>query len=1093
MNNTKQLTLDWILKNNRTPYPYSLQNAALKGVKPKQPCFFVGKDYLKPVDWKDYQDWGSLDKNFRLELIKAWHGDNRIEGIGCNAGWNGEFHFSMVDFDLKNFLETGITEETATDKHWEKARQKIQQAVDGWENRNPEISSCPRTKTQSGGYRYYVGFESVDKDWGNTVNFTFTQGGEKSLGELMTGPGGLGIILGKGLKEEYLWDRNPCGEVLVFPNPESVGLYQVQKAIAPSVVTSIYDNPDTPEQAREALSSIPVNQFDGDYQGWINVGMACHSAGLDFEDWDNWSQGSKSYSNSKDTFNHWKSFKDGGGITAATLFKFAKDNGYKPPRQQQQNTSTTYNKPNYQTSGNAALKPEQQAETQSNVVQFPRQQPQLNIEEIKDEFKKISELNLSKSEQQLMLNELARRVNIQPREIQESFKNYVAEIEDTDSLDDIKSELDDFLNNKNQGLDTSKYLPKNLNKITELATRLCLRPELALTIFYTAISSLVRVGTRIDLSDFTNFDQPTGLYSAIVAEPSQRKSPLINAIATKPLRELLKKSKDIYAEEMKHYGMDCKEFESDKFGNTPEPIEPVMRQFYVNCGTTGAGMRDLINEQAKKSYGVTLLADEISGWFRSQSQSYNVGLKEDFLSYYDGFGKRAALKGGLASDFDECLVSVLGGIQPNVFKEFNDGSDDSGSHARFNFVNQPTQPFIIPDDPQGNLDLLPLLSGFYEKISELPQLELRLSPDAKKQFHSLNNKCELYRVNAKSQALAALWGKMPGKIGRFAALIHVVECVASGQEIIDPIVGVGTLTKAATLAKFYYKEAENLYTSCESGNLTPTLANILLIAKESAPEAIKTRDVLRHKLFRTKEFKNLKSTDVQPLFVQLADMGYGSTQGAGVKIQFCHGLSQVVTSSCDKSNGIQDGDSSVLSQLSQEKNKIFKTQPTILDDSTILDEKAKNDKTAVTVVTKPENVYTEPIATCHNDLGQTVTSCDKTGDRIPDPIENKTTDFDALNVGDVLIAEFKELHIITARSSQQWLTHRGDYVSRTALQNQDFKQPTLGDMDTALGKIIVWQDRELAHLLIAKFRDDPRSLFCQTIATNKKLEEIYTL
>jgi hypothetical protein len=965
MNNAKQSTLNWILRYNRTPYPYSPQKAALKNLDPKQPVYFDG-NYPKGLTWKNYQDWASLDENFKSKLIKAWHGDERIEGIGCNAGFNGEFYFSMVDIDRKTF----------------ESLEAMEQAVSGWENRNPGMSLCPRVKTQSGGYRYFVGFESVPKDWGNTISFTSTQGGEKSLGEVMTGPGGLGIILGKGLKGDYLWDRNPCGDIPVFPNPESIGLYQVEKAIAPSVA-SIYDQTDTPEQAREALSFIPVNQFDGDYQGWINIGMACHSAGLDCEDWDNWSQGSKEYSNSKDTFNHWKSFKDGGGITAATLFKFAKDNGYKPPRKQQQQTQQTSSKPNYKTSGNTALKPDAQPEQQSNVVQFPRQQPQLNIEDIEDEFKNLAEQNLSKSKQQLRLNELAKKVNIQPRELQESYKNYLSEIEDTDSLDDIKSELDDFLSNQNQSIDTSKYLPGILNKITELAIRLCLRPELALTIFYTTISSLLKVGTRIDLSDFTNFDQPMGLYSAIVAEPSQRKSPLINAIATKPLRELLKKSKDIYAEEMKYYAMDFKEFESDKSGSIPEPIKPVMRHYYVNSGT-GAGMRDLINEQAKKSYGITLLADEISGWFKSQSQSYNIGLKEDFLSYYDGFGKRDALKGGLASDFDECLVSVIGGIQPNVFKEFNDGSDDNGSHARFNFINQPTQPFIIPDDPQGNLDLLPLLSEFYEKISELPQLDLRLSPDAKKQFHNLNNKCELYRVGAKSQALAALWGKMPGKIGRFAALIHVVEQLAKGNSIIDPIVGKGTLTKAANLAKFYYKEAENLYTSCEQGNLTPTLANVLKIAKD-APGAITARDVVRHKLFRTKEFKNLKSADVQQLFVQLADMGFGLTKGSGIKIHFCHGLSQVVTANCDKLKTIQDSDSSHLSQLSQEKNKNFKTQPTILDDSTILDEKAKNEKTAVTVVTKPENVYTEPIVTCHNDLRQTVTSCDKVSERPTEP------------------------------------------------------------------------------------------------------------
>jgi hypothetical protein len=55
-----------------------------------------------------------------------------------------------------------------------------------------------------------------------------------------------------------------------------------------------------------------------------------------------------------------------------------------------------------------------------------------------------------------------------------------------------------------------------------------------------------------------------------------------------------------------------------------------------------------------------------------------------------------------------------------------------------------------------------------------------------------------------------------------------------------------------------------------------------------------------------------------------------------------------------------------------------------------LDEKAKNEKTAVTVVTKPENVYTEPIVTCHNDLRQTVTSCDKVSER---PTEPTPTDY----------------------------------------------------------------------------------------------------
>jgi hypothetical protein len=873
MNNAKQLTLDWILRYNRTPYPYSPQQASFKGLKPKQPCFFSGRDYLKPVDWKDYQDFESLDENFKSKLIKAWHGDERIEGIGCNAGFNGEFYFSMIDFDLKNF----------------ESLEAMEQAIAGWENRNPGMSLCPRVKTQSGGYRYFVGFESVSKDWGNTISFTFTQGGEKSLGEVMTGPGGLGIILGKGLKGDYLWDRNPCGDIPVFPNPESVGLYQVEKAITPSL-PSIYDNPDTPEQAREALSFIPVNQFDGDYQGWINIGMACHSAGLDYEDWDNWSQGSKSYSNSKDTLNHWKSFKDGGGITPGTLFKFAKDNGYKPPRKQQQQTQQTSSKPNYKTSGNTALKPDAQPEQQSNVVQFPRQQPQLNIEDIEDELKSLAELNLSKSKQQLKINELAKKVNLQPRELQEIFKNYLSEIEDNNSLDDIKTELDELLKNKNQSLDLSEYLPGNLVKISEFATRLCLRPELGLTAFLTTCSSLLKVGSKIHLSGYSNFSQPMGIYAAIVAEPSQQKSPLINEIILEPLIKLAEIEQQNFENELKNYQIEYHLWEQDKTSGD-EPEKPVMRNHYIT-GSSQAGIRNLLDKQSQKGWGVLQISDELAGAYKNSGKSYNIGQMEDDLSYYDARGTSEALKDGLVTNNKKCLFSKFGGIQPGVIRDFLNGTDNNGYWSRWTFINQPITPFLIPDNPPPSITVQPMLTDFYNKLSELQLLQLRLDPKAEKQFNRIQNKCEVYRVNAKTPALAALWGKIRGKIGRYAALIHVIEQVALYGTVQNSDVSLATLKKAAALAKFYFNESQSLYAACTEGSLPANLAAIIDLAKKKN-QAITASQV---KQFEKTIFGKIDVTDIRVMFTQLSDMGHGKLEGSGSRLKFsnCSNCSKTV-------------------------------------------------------------------------------------------------------------------------------------------------------------------------------------------------------
>ncbi|CAD5984524.1 hypothetical protein NO976_04433 (plasmid) [Planktothrix agardhii] len=742
-------------------------------------------------------------------------------------------------------------------------------------------------------------------------------------------------------------------------------------------------------------------------------------------------------------------------------------------------SSINTSKTNYQTSGDAALKPEQQ----SNVIPFRVQQPQLNIEGIEDELRHLLEQNLSKSKQQLKINELATKANVQPRELQEIYNKIQQEQEQELDNDSIKPELDELLENQNQSLDTSKYLPGNLNKISDFATRLCLRPELGLTIFYTTISSLLKVGSKIRLSDYTDFDQPMGLYSAIVAEPSQRKSPLINAIATKPLRELQKKAKDEFKEQMKQYELDMKDFEHDD--SLPEPIKPTMRRYYINGGS-GAGMRDLINAQSKNSWGMTILSDELSGHFKSQKKSYNVGQTEDLLSYYDGFGKIDALKGGLASDFEECLVSILGGIQPKVIREFNDGSDDNGNHSRFNFINQPTQPFIIPDDPQASLDLLPLITSLYEKVSELPQLNLRLSPDAQKQFHDLNNKCENYRVKAKSQALAALWGKMPGKIGRFAALIHVVERVASGQEI-TPIVERGTLNKAAKLAKFYFKESQSLYAGC-GDELAPQLVKILNFAQRRGAE-ITAREV------KQSDRSFGKPDEIRSMFTQLVSMGYGSVVGSGCRLKYnfsekipsVDNCRQSVDKTVDSETTMNNGLQPIVDIVDKKQKKLERTNKL---DTVPWDD--PQDGVSKPTVDKPEKtVDVENLST----MSTVSQNCDTVTVPLSTVLSTDclqlSTDFDSLKPGDVLIdCETKQPHQLTQITKGMWLAHSGERISRNDLREEKFIPATADKIQSLMEITIVHRNKSNADFLLTQASEQLKGLISLALTRNSQLEQI---
>lgn len=79
------------------------------------------------------------------------------------------------------------------------------------------------------------------------------------------------------------------------------------------------------DRAREALNAIPA---DIPRDAWVKVGMAAQAAGLEFDDFRDWSAQAPSF-NERDAQDTWRSFQTGKGIGAGTLFKTAAENGWR--------------------------------------------------------------------------------------------------------------------------------------------------------------------------------------------------------------------------------------------------------------------------------------------------------------------------------------------------------------------------------------------------------------------------------------------------------------------------------------------------------------------------------------------------------------------------------------------------------------------------------------------------------------------------------------------------------------------------------------------------------------------------------------------
>ncbi len=80
------------------------------------------------------------------------------------------------------------------------------------------------------------------------------------------------------------------------------------------------------ERAADALNYLDAGCARDE---WVRAGMAAKSAGLDFEDFHNWSATAGNYTNENECRTVWKSFKESGGVTPATLFGMAREQGWK--------------------------------------------------------------------------------------------------------------------------------------------------------------------------------------------------------------------------------------------------------------------------------------------------------------------------------------------------------------------------------------------------------------------------------------------------------------------------------------------------------------------------------------------------------------------------------------------------------------------------------------------------------------------------------------------------------------------------------------------------------------------------------------------
>ncbi|MBD0327959.1 MAG: DUF3987 domain-containing protein, partial [Pyrinomonadaceae bacterium] len=523
-------------------------------------------------------------------------------------------------------------------------------------------------------------------------------------------------------------------------------------------------------------------------------------------------------------------------------------------------------------------------EAAANVIRSPQFQIP-PISDLGEEIDKLLESDLRKSQINLKISELAQKFRVNSADVLKIYREREQELEQEVNREDTAAEVARLLEIKQSKIELSEILPAKLAEpIERLAKLLNLKPECYLAALLTQVSALFKVGTEIRLRRDTDYVCTPNYFAGIVAESSQKKSPIMKAMLTRPMKPLQDKAREEFKEAFQAYEVEYATWKATKGEDKgPAPKEPRLRLYSLNK-TTGEGI--LYQVQEFPDQALMYKCDELAGLFKSANQ-YRGGKgsdEEDLLEFWNGTGATVLRAKGTTADLDGLLLSIFGTIQPDVLAGFlKDCSDSNGKFARFDFVVQPLAASDLPDEDTELPDTTThILSSLYKKVDALPKLEMELDRDAKKLFATFYRATEKQRMVEPKQGTRAMLGKMPEKVGKMAAIIHTINSVVNGVEV-DLMIPRSAVEAAIKFVKFSSDQIINLYTEFSDRTaLAPNLAKIVLAAERKGG-TITIREA-RENLFLSKQRPTAQT--VREWFSELQEMKYGEVTTVKKSVSF---------------------------------------------------------------------------------------------------------------------------------------------------------------------------------------------------------------
>jgi hypothetical protein len=606
----------------------------------------------------------------------------------------------------------------------------------------------------------------------------------------------------------------------------------------------------------EWINAIPINVLT--WYEWRNFLLALHYEGYSENEALIISQSSSKHTDKGfyEVWNHIKNDKSN-NITGGTLYHLATTYGGWEPKKSDK-TST------------------------NNVIPFP---PKTLKNPLEKPLRDLIDENLKGSQLKAKKAAIAKESGQPFSVVDNIYDDLLKESEREDDREFNKAELRQLIDIQNESISLYKFLPKEIaTPIIALANRLNLRPEAFAMSLIAGLSSTLARGTKLSI-DGSGWVVRPNIYFALLANSSQKKSPILNSMIKTALGEIQSKERADYETRLKEYEIEIEKYNvlkkkpeqlADNFPDGP-PEKPVFKLKF----TTNLTLEGVLKQLGQQERGLIAVCDELAGLFKSLNQYKSGGNDgEVIIELYDGGDMSIVRAKNDPVPLESPLFSMVGGVQPGVLKELFAKGDDNGNWARFCFVKQPLAATELNVDG-GDIDISEPILSLYQNFSQIPLRHYKLTYQARTLYFEAHNRFEKARVASADHPMGNVWGKASGLIGKLAITLHGIKHAsqwAIPPEEIDPDV----IESAIALTEFLVNQSRSIYAELmgqESSSLPAHLLKLVEFIKRQPDHTATVRDIVNLKKAKDK-------SHAIELITELSDMGLGELIRAGKSLKF---------------------------------------------------------------------------------------------------------------------------------------------------------------------------------------------------------------